>query len=210
MSAADPTMMNQPNPALRRKLQLGLLLWLSGSCAFAISGILLRLPPLMLPALIWTPVIIGVLAYHRSAEFKGAIDALELRTLLMVHLLRIIFGASFLWLGAHGELPRSFAYPAGVGDVLAGVSALALILIGPRRVSVKALLAWNILGMLDMISVFFNAQRILFFDGGIEALWRFGQWPFGMLPTSIVSLVLLSHLAIGRACLRRWRARQRA
>ena len=205
MSATDPTMTNHLTPALTRKLQLGLLLWLSSSCAFAISGILLRLPPLMLPALIWTPVILGVLAYRRSAQFKGVIDALELRTLLMVHLLRIFFGASFLWLGAHGELPRSFAYPAGVGDVLAGVSALALILFGPKRVSVKVLLAWNILGMIDMISVFLNAQRILFFDGGIEALWRFGQWPFGMLPTSIVSLVLLSHLAIGR----RWRARQR-
>lgn len=209
MSPTDTTMTNRPNSALTRKLQLGLLLWLSGSCAFARSGILLRLPPLMLPALIWTPVILGVLAYRRSAEFKAVIDALELRTLLLVHLLRIIFGASFLWLGAHGELPRSFAYPAGLGDLLAGMSALVLILLGPKRVGVKVLLAWNILGMLDMISVFLNAQRVLFFDGGIEALWRFGQWPFGMLPTSIVSLVLLSHLAIGRACLRRWRARHR-
>lgn len=205
MFTADTTTPSEATSLFKHKLKLGLLLWLCASCLFATTGSLLALPRPMIPAMIWTPVLLGSLAYRRSAQFKAVIDGLKLSTLLSVHLLRIFFGSSFLWLGAQGQLPTSFAYPAGLGDLLAGLSALVILSLGPKRISPKVLLAWNVLGLIDMISVFINAQRVLFFDGGVEALWRFGQWPFGMLPTSIVSLVLLSHLTIG---LRLWRDRR--
>lgn len=190
--------LTNPSPAapIKRALALFILLWLIASASFALSGALRALPRYLVPLMIWTPVLLGALSAHKSARLRAAILALDDRAFLAIHLVRMGFGAAFLVLGASAKLPGSFAYPAGVGDVMAGVGALALLLSPRLRQRAGVLLAWNIFAFVDMLSVFVNAQRVLFSPQGPQFIERFSQWPFGMLPTSVVSLVLLSHLAM--------------
>ena len=96
------------------------------------------------------------------------------------------------------ELPTEFALPAGVGDVAVGIGALFVALLIPARTALRRriLLAWNTLGLLDMVNVFVTAQRIVIFGDDPDALVELTSFPMGVVPTFIVPMVLITHIAI--------------
>jgi hypothetical protein len=73
--------------------------------------------------------------------------------LVAIHAVRII-GAVFVFLYLRGELPGSFALPAGLGDSTVAITApfVALAVARRSRGSTAALWAWNLLGTADFLS----------------------------------------------------------
>jgi len=172
--------------------------WAAAAVGFASTGWMARLPPPAVPALIWVPVIAGALLYWRLPSVRRFARAIDLRAILVFHLLRGPIGAAFLVLESSGELAPEFARVAGPGDLAVAVFALGLLpFVGrdPGRAR-TALLAWNVLGLVDMIAVFVGAQRVLFFGGGMEAMRGFFAFPFPAIPTFVVPVVLLTHLLV--------------
>jgi hypothetical protein len=104
-------------------------------------------------------------------------------------------GIYFLFLSGRGELARSFALPAGWGDIVVATGALALVLTGPasnaRR---KWFTAWNLAGQLDILLVVLTAARIWMTEP--EAMVPLLRLPLSLLPTFLVPLIIASHVIL--------------
>ncbi len=101
----------------------------------------------------------------------------------------------FLLLYRQGELPYAFAVPGGWGDIVVAALALALIATGPPHGSRRRIfLAWNVLGLIDILFVVATATRLAFADPlSMAALLRF---PLSLLPTFVVPLVIAIHVVL--------------
>ena len=97
------------------------------------------------------PILIGAFMIWRWEAAKRVLHAVPQQWLVSVQLFRAL-GAIFLILSATGTLPRLFALPAGVGDILVGLSAPVVGLAYARAPQKAAGLvaAWNVLGLLDL------------------------------------------------------------
>jgi hypothetical protein len=98
------------------------------------------------------PIAFGIFATFRSKAFRKVVDAAPLTSLIGVQLYRV-FGASFLLQYFMGTMPAAFAWPAGVGDLLIGLTALPVAWLcregssSGRGVAV----VWSLLGMGDFV-----------------------------------------------------------
>jgi hypothetical protein len=181
-----------------RRVWAALALWCAVSVPFAASGALAALPRPVIPLLIWSPVVVGVVAWRRSPAVRAFVDDLDLRLPVLFHLVRVFFGVAFLVEMQAGRLPAAFALVAGPGDIVAGGLALPAALIARRtdRASRGLLLAWNLLGLVDILAVFLSAQRLLLVLGDPRMLQVFQRLPYSALPVLVVPLVILTHLVV--------------
>lgn len=173
----------------------GLALWSAAAVALGASGLVAALPRPMIPLLIWSPVAIFAALYRRGGALRAFVDGVDLRLPVLFHAGRVIFGALFLVDAARGALPTLFAQLAGPGDIVAGSLALPAAWLAGRssRRSRAALLAWNVLGLVDILAVFFTAQRLLLLDRDPLMLAAFQRMPYPTLPLLVVPLVLITH-----------------
>ncbi|MEZ4394146.1 MAG: hypothetical protein R3A48_23990 [Polyangiales bacterium] len=173
-------------------------LWSAGALALGASGLVAALPRPLIPALIWSPVIAFAALYRRGGGVRAFVDGVDLRLPVLFHAVRVVFGALFLVDAARGELPRLFAQIAGPGDLVAGTLALPAAWLAGRRSrgARAALLAWNVFGLVDILAVFFTAQRLLFIDRDPLMLQAFQRMPYPTLPLLVVPLVLITHGAV--------------
>jgi hypothetical protein len=152
-----------------------------------------------LPAAIFLPIIIALPLLTRSQRIAAAIDAAPASWLIGLQLYRVI-GGNFLILWAYGgAIPGAFALPAGFGDVLTGLLALAaaLALASGAPHSRALAIAWNVLGIADLLSaVSLGAMT----SPGPLQLMAFDQpnlltstYPTVMTPAFAVPLSLILH-----------------
>jgi hypothetical protein len=101
---------------------------------------------------ILTPILIGGWLLWRSRTLNRLMDAIPQPWLIGVQLYRA-FGIIFLILLAQGKLPGQFAWPAGVGDIMVGVTAPFVALAFARGAQNRERLAyvWNIFGLFDLM-----------------------------------------------------------
>ena len=76
-------------------------------------------PPLPLLISVIGPPILFVIAYSFSAKVRTLSLSLDLRLLTAMQAWRVV-GAMFLVLMSFGLLPGTFAWPAGIGDLIVG------------------------------------------------------------------------------------------
>ena len=185
-------------PRAHPRAWAALALWSSAALILALSGVIGVLPRPMIPVLIWAPVVACVVAYRRGGELRAFVTDIDLRALVLFHVVRVFFGAAFLFEMAAGRLPEAFARVAGPGDIVAGLFSLPAALLTSRtdRLSRGVVLGWNALGLADILAVFFTAQRLMFIDGDVTMLRQFSRFPYATLPVLVVPLVILTHLAV--------------
>ena len=99
------------------------------------------------------PVAVALIVGGMSVTTRAALDAAPLSWLVGVQVYRIL-GFIFLRLWSHGLLPVYFALPAGIGDMLVGVTALplAFVLRSDSRLARRLALGWNVFGILDLVN----------------------------------------------------------
>jgi len=119
---------------------------------------------------------------------------IDLRWLVLFQVTRLFAGAYFLVLCQRGELPCGFARPAGWGDIV--VAVLALAVVGAMRTDFAKplLLIWNTLGLIDIIFVVFSALRFGLKDW--QSMHAIRELPLSLLPTFLVPLIIASHVLI--------------
>jgi hypothetical protein len=90
-----------------------------------------------------------------SPTFRKIISAIPQHWFIGIQTVRII-GGVFLIRYFQGELPALFAIPAGVGDLLTGIFApfVAYWWYAGKSYARTAAIAWNLFGMLDLVSAF--------------------------------------------------------
>lgn len=136
-------------------------------------------PPLPLLISVIGPPILFVIAYSFSAKVRRLSLSLDLRLLTAMQGWRVI-GALFLVLMSFGLLPGTFAWPAGIGDLIVGGYAPFVVLAISRGT-----LGWhthvvllNVLGLLDFVGAV---------GGGVLS----GSSPIGILRGDVTTDILL-------------------
>lgn len=177
-----------------------------------ISGILARngfyldstsVPPRLFlfgifPALL---LIITYFIFFRSSF----VEQLDLRMLMLLHVVRIPVEFTLLWLFLGGQVPQIMTFEGRNFDILSGILApivyfIAFHLLQNRHTVKKWLLiAYNVLGLALLANIVTIAimalpspMQSIAFDQPNRAVLYF---PYIWLPTIIVPIVLFSHLA---------------
>jgi hypothetical protein len=176
-------------------IRLILATWFAAALAVSAAGVLGRLPvPPPAIAGMLTAVTLAVLAF--SGGLLRAILDRGPRPLVALHLVRFV-GIWFLVLYGRGELPRDFAQQAGWGDIAVAVGAVLVLLFAlPARTRgrLRALLAWNVAGLADILFVIGSAMQLPPAERG--AVMPFFHLPLSLLPTFFVPLIIVSHLLL--------------
>lgn len=132
-------------------------------------------------------------AYWLAIPFRRCLEGFDLRALILPHLVRFV-GIYFLVLHARGLLPRQFALPAGWGDIVIALSAVALLVIPGAWKNRMALLTWNIAGLIDILFVVKTAAAIVLV--GRDSMAVMTHLPLSFLPTMIVPLIIFTHVVM--------------
>jgi hypothetical protein len=147
-----------------------------------------------------TPIVVGVVLFWKLPVFKRAVDSVPQRWIVSVQVFRVL-GLIFLVLFAEKRLPGTFAWPAGVGDVIVGLLApvVGIAYVRGSRTSAGLLRAWNLFGLTDLVVAvttgFLTSPsplQMLAFDRPNQLISSF---PMVMIPVFLVPLAVLLHLA---------------
>src|ERR687885_233656 len=102
-----------------------------------------------------------------------------------------ILGVAFLWGVSWGILHPAFGIPAGVGDILIGVTAIPFAYFLRRGFgwSNYALVVWNVLGIADLVM----AVSLGLITSPIFGISTMSTFPWILVPTLGVPLALILH-----------------
>jgi hypothetical protein len=183
--------------------------WLAAQAAIGLSGfysvtntIPPRFPLMVLPPLL----LITVIFLTRSG--RAYIDRLDIKTLTLLHVVRIPVEIVLFWLFMHKTVPEIMTFEGWNFDILSGISALLIYYFGfiRQKLSRTILLAWNFACLALLINIVVIAilsapipfQQLAFDQPNIAVM----HFPYVWLPCCIVPLVLFAHLASVRILLR--------
>ena len=150
---------------------------------------LLILPPLVL-----------ILILFFTKKGRHFIDSLDIKTLTLLHVIRIPVEIVLFWLFVHKSIPQIMTFEGRNFDILSGITAPFIYYFGfvKNKLDKKIILTWNFLclGLLinivgiALLSAPFPFQKFAFNQPNIALAY----FPFVWLPCCIVPLVLFSHL----------------
>jgi hypothetical protein len=168
--------------------------WFGLAVAAGHFRLLQRLPALGVPGVIALLTAAVLYAYFRLPAVRQWFDSIDLRTLVLFHLTRFV-GIYFLVLYQRGELPRAFAIPGGIGDIIVATMALPVALAPlDANLRLRAVVIWNVVGLIDILLVAATAARLnLASPGEMRALTSL---PLSLLPTLLVPLIIATHAII--------------
>jgi len=184
------------NGEMPTALVVRLIFWFWFGAAFVAGQQLLlqRLPPLAIPALILGLSALLLAAYFRLAAVRSWVDALDVRTLVFLHVTRFV-GVYFLVLYRRGFLPYDFAVPGGIGDIVVASLALVLTFVPMAEATHdRAVRIWNIIGFVDIALVVLTAAR-LNLENPLQ-MRALTYLPLSLLPTFLVPLIIATHVVI--------------
>jgi hypothetical protein len=195
----------------RSKFVLSMLIcWAILQSVLAFSGIYLdvqNMPPRMVLLGIAPTLVLMIFLFSTKAG-RAFIDSLNFKTLTYFHTIRIPVEIALAILFHYGVLSVYMTYEGTNFDLFSGLTApvVAYLCFGKTFIKTRVLLAWNIICLLLLLNVVitsalavpFPFQQLSFEQPNIAILY----FPFSLLPTMVVPLVLFAHLA---AIYRLWR-----
>ncbi|WP_316761934.1 hypothetical protein [Pedobacter aquatilis] len=192
-----------------RPFLIGLLFWIVIQSSLGILGFYSdpatsteRFPLLVIPPLIF------LLSRFLTTKGKAFLDGLDQPTLIIFHIIRIPVEFVLFWLFVHHAVPEAMTFHGRNFDILSGISAPFIYYFGfvNKKIGKIVILAWNIICLLLLLSVVSSAvlslpARHLQF-GFEQANIALGYFPFVLLPSLLVPLVMLSTFAAIRQLLK--------
>jgi hypothetical protein len=177
-------------------------LWLIFQAALASSGfyLLVDVFPPRLPLFAVIPALVLIILLFIFAR-KDFISRIPLKTLTLLHVIRIPVEIVLLWLFQNGQVPQLMTFEGRNFDILSGLTApiIAWLAFRNGKTNRPLLIAWNIFALLLLINIVANAVlsipspfQQLAFEQPNRAVLNF---PFVWLPSVVVPVVLFCHLA---------------
>ncbi|HEX2639694.1 MAG TPA: hypothetical protein VHL50_03935 [Pyrinomonadaceae bacterium] len=132
---------------------------------------------------------------------RTLIDRLPLRTLTLLHVIRVPVEITLLWLFQSGQIPQAMTFEGRNLDILSGLSAPLIYFLAFRKRSPNRplLIAWNIVALLLLANIVMIA--VLTFPSPLQAMAldqpnrAVMYFPFNWLPAVVVPIVFFSHIA---------------
>jgi hypothetical protein len=132
---------------------------------------------------------------------KNFIENLPLKTLTLLHIIRIPVEMVLYWLFQNGLIPQIMTFEGRNFDILSGISAPIIFWLAFRngQTNRPLLIIWNVLALILLVNIVTTA--ILAFPSPMQQI-AFEQpnrgvmfFPFVWLPAIVVPIVFFSHLA---------------
>jgi hypothetical protein len=145
------------------------------------------------------PLVVFLAALSSWRGFRGFVSTLDLRLVTTIHSWRFL-GLGFLALYANGVLPGFFAWPAGLGDIVIGVTAPWMMLALIRRPAFAAgrlFVLWNLFGILDLIVALGTGalgSGLAASLAGEVTTGPMARLPLVLVPAFFVPLLFILHL----------------
>lgn len=177
-------------------------LWILFQGSLALGGFYQavdRFPPRI--ALFAAMPAVLLIATYFIAFRKTFVERLPLRTLTLLHTVRIPVEITLFWLYLYDAVPRMMTFEGWNFDILSGVLAVAVYFAALRKGQTKRswLVAFNIIGLLLLANIVVIAvlslpspEQLLNLDQPNRAVLFF---PYVWLPAIVVPIVLFGHLA---------------
>ena len=170
--------------------------WLVAAITVGAAGLLVGLAPPWPQVILIGLTLLSLVAIWRLGPVHRWATRVDVRLLVAFHVTRFV-GVYFLVLYGRGELPYEFAVIGGWGDIIVAVLAIAVIVLGPpdgwRR---TAYLAWNAVGLVDILFVVATATRLAMADPA--SLAPMLRLPLSLLITFVVPIVICTHVWLFR------------
>ena len=186
-----------------------LLAWLAVQGGLGLTGFYdapQALPPRLLLALM--PALGLIVILLLTTRGRAYLDSLRLDMLTLLHVVRLPVELVLLGLFLYEAVPQLITFEGRNWDILSGLSAplVAYLAFKRQELGLNVLLVWNLLCLGLLLNIVFYAvlsvpspvQHFGFEQPNVAVL----SFPFVWLPSCVVPLVLLAHLAAIRQLLR--------
>lgn len=156
-------------------------------------------PPRLMYQLL--PAFITILLLFITARGRLFIDQLDLKKLILLHTIRIPVEIVLYYLFVAKTIPQVMTFEGRNFDILAGLTAPVIFYFGfiKNNIAKKGLLIWNLvsLGLLiNIVSIAVLSVKSPLQQFALnEPTIALAHFPFNWLPSVVVPIVLLSHLA---------------
>jgi len=193
----------QNTKAKANSIFIGFVIWIIIQSVLSLNHIyntnMQALPPkiLLLGVL---PTILVIICLLITQSGKQFIDSLPLKNLIFLNILRIPVEIVLWCLFIYKTIPEIMTFEGRNFDILAGITAPIIAYYGfiKAKVSRKLILFWHFLSLALLINVVFIGllsaptpfQQFAFTQPNVAILY----FPFSLLPTFIVPLILFGHL----------------
>jgi hypothetical protein len=127
--------------------------------------------------------------------YRDYFRGLDQRKLISLEIFRLI-GGLFLIEMMRGHVPASFALPAGIGDVIVGLTALTLVLMY-RRIPRWAVILVLTIGIMDFTSALFfgfTSQPSVAQLFAVDFENQVNLFPTGLIPFFLVPYAIVFHV----------------
>ena len=183
-------------------------LWILLQATLSLSGfytITNTFPPRF--ALLALPAILFIIGLFVSEKGRVYIDSLDMRTLTLLHVIRIPVEICLYWLFLHKAIPQLMTFEGRNFDIIAGLTAPLIFYFGyfKNYIGKTMLLLWNFICLGLLLNIVVNAilsvpsalQQFAFDQPNSAVLY----FPFVWLPACVVPFVLMAHLVTIRKLL---------
>jgi hypothetical protein len=147
------------------------------------------------------PTLIFILILFLTVRGKNFIDSLNSKQLTLIHTVRIPVEIILFYLFLAKTIPQTMTFEGRNFDIIAGITAPIIFYFGfvKNTLSKAGILVWNVLSLGLLINIILIAvlsakspfQQFAFNETNIAL----GYFPFNWLPSVVVPIVLVSHLA---------------
>jgi hypothetical protein len=178
-------------------------IWVILQSLISLSGfytVTTTFPPRLIFAL--APVIFGIIFLFVTPKGRMFLFGLDQKTLTLLHVVRIPVEIVLFLLFLQKKVPRLMTFEGLNFDILSGITALFIFYFSYRKplLSKQVVLLWNFICLALLVNIVtiailstpFPFQKLAFDQANTAVLY----FPYVLLPTCIVPLVLLSHLAV--------------
>ncbi len=154
------------------------------------------------------PAVVLLIGLFLTQSGKRYIDALDLRKLTMLHVVRLPVELILMILAIHKTIPELLTFEGRNFDIIMGLTALPMVwLIFTKGANRKYLLWWNILGVILLFNVVIHGvlslpmpfQQFALEQPNTAMLYA----PYNLLPGVVVPIVMLSQLAAIRQLIKK-------
>jgi len=175
--------------------------WITIQSAVAATGFFTlsnTLPPRFV-LLIVLPLAV-IISVFSTAKGRFFLDGFDIKTLTLLHTIRIGIELVLFWLFLNKTMPRLMTFEGRNFDLISGITATLVYYFGfvRRKLGAKTMLVWNLVCLFILLFTVANAvlsaptplQQFGFDQPTIAVLY----FPFVWLPGVVVPLVIFSHL----------------
>ncbi len=185
-----------------RSFEIIFISWLVGQGVLGALGFYTGINPVP-PRFPWllVPPALAITVLFITTKGRTFVDTLNIRTLTLFHVIRVPVEFVLYWLFLQKTVPEMMTFEGRNFDIFSGLSAPVVyyIAFASSRVNRSWLLIWNFvclalvinIAVIGLLSAQTPFQQFAFEQPNIAIQY----FPFNLLPSCLVPLVILAHLA---------------